>query len=102
MMREESKESTLNLYASDGTPTRTVRLAPEASSQNFAYDGRSIAVWQSGERRVLDLSGKCIARFKPRPDGMQASDWPLLIVAQGRELWMLEPATKTLHRFEMP
>jgi hypothetical protein len=50
----------------------------------------------------LDLSGKPIARFKPRSAGKEANDWPLFMAAQGRELWMFDTATKTMHRFEMP
>jgi hypothetical protein len=101
-MRADSKESTLNVYASDGTALKTIRLAPEASSQNFAYDGRSFAYWQSGELRVLDLSGKTIARFKPGPEGQPATDWPVLVAAQGHELWLFDAATRAIRRYAMP
>jgi hypothetical protein len=79
-----------------------IRLPGEASSRHFAYDGRTLALWQSGEIRILDLSGKPTARFKPRPEGKEANDWPLLIAVQGRELWMFDAAAKTVQRFEMP
>lgn len=93
MLRAESKEWALNLYSSDGTPARMIPQPPAASSQHFAYDGRRIVVWQPGIR-ILDLSGKPVGRFKPRPGGKEAPDWPLLIAAQGRELWMFDAATK--------
>ncbi|MGG7380171.1 hypothetical protein ACQ7B2_15905, partial [Escherichia coli] len=61
-----------------------------------------IAYWQSGELRVLDVSGKPIARFKPSIDGNHAGDRPLLIAAHGHELWLLDGSTKLLQRFELP
>lgn len=102
LLRADSKESTLNLYAPDGAPVKTIRLAPEASSQNFAYDGRSIAHWQSGELRVLEASGKPISRFKPSPAGKPATQWPLVIAAQGHELWLFDGTTKAIQRYAMP
>jgi hypothetical protein len=102
VMRPDSKESTLNLYGSDGSPIRMIRLMAEGSGGHLAYDGRAIAMWQSGELRILDLWGKPLAHFKPSPASKPANDWPLLIAAQGREIWMLDGTTQTLHRFEMP
>jgi hypothetical protein len=102
VLRADSRESTLNLYSSDGAPTAMIRLSPEDSGRHFAYDGRTLALWQSGEIRIVDRSGKPLAHFTPRAEGKQADDWPLLIAAQGRELWMFDAATKTMQRFEMP
>jgi hypothetical protein len=101
-LRAESKEPTLNLYSSDGSPIEMIRLTGEDSGRHFAYDGRTLAAWQSGEVRMWNLSGQPTGRFKPRPGGKEANDWPLFITAHGQELWMFEAATKTMHRFEMP
>lgn len=92
---------TLNLYAADGTAIGSVPVPVEVS-RHFAYDGRHIAVLHSGDVRILDTTGKALFRFRPQPDGKQAQDWPLVLAAQGRELWLLDAATKTLHRYEMP
>lgn len=102
MSRPDSAESTLNLYASDGTAIRTLRLGAEAANRPFAYDGQIIALWQSGEIRVLNSSGRPIARFTPTPGGKPARDWPLAIAAQGRELWAFDRAGRTVERFELP
>jgi hypothetical protein len=96
------QEWALNLYSADGTPIRMIRLPAPASREHFAYDGRRIALWQSGEVRILDSSGEPLGRFKPRVSGAAPRDWPLLISEDGCELWMFEQATKLLHRYEMP
>jgi hypothetical protein len=93
---------TLNLYDGEGAAIRTLTQPEAASQEHLAYDGHRIALWQSGEVRILDLAGKALARFKPVPEGRTAADWPLLLAAQGRELWMLDPAARTLYRYEMP
>ena len=77
-------------------------MSPGQSSAPFAYDGRAIALWQAGEVRILDLAGQPVARFRPHPAGLEGLDWPLFFAAQGRELWMFDGGTKTMHRFEMP
>jgi hypothetical protein len=86
----------------DGTPTMMIRLPPQDASRHFAYDGRTLALWQSGEIHILDSSGQALARFRPRIASRQANDWPLFIAAQRRELWMFDAARKTMHRFEVP
>jgi hypothetical protein len=101
-LRSERKDATLNLYASNGSATHVIHLSPGQSSAPFAYDGRAIALWRAGEVRILDLAGQPVGRFRPRPAGLEALDWPLFFAAQGRELWMFDGGTKTMHRFEMP
>jgi hypothetical protein len=94
--------SSLNLYASNGTPVGLVELRPSTSGREFAYDGRNVAFWDSGEVTVLDAAGDPVAHFKPRPEGREAADWPLFLAAQARELWMFDGAEKTMHRYELP
>ena len=101
-LRSERNDATLNVYSSNGSATHVIQLSPGRSGAPFAYDGRAIALWQAGEVRILDLAGQPVARFRPRPAGQEALDWPLLFAAQGRELWMFDSATKTMHRFELP
>jgi hypothetical protein len=97
-------EWNINLYSSAGAPIGMIRLPGHSlGSEAFAYDGRSIAVWHDSGVRVLDLNGKLVARFKPRPDAdYKWPLWPLLLAAGGRELWVFDGARLTLHRFEMP
>ncbi|HEX6654587.1 MAG TPA: hypothetical protein VF153_00075, partial [Candidatus Limnocylindria bacterium] len=98
----EAKGWTLNLYDGEGSPIRTLVQREEAAQENFAYDGHHLALWQAGEVRILDLTGKALLRFKPTPDGRTASDWSLLFAARGRELWMVDRTARTIHRYEMP
>jgi hypothetical protein len=98
----EPDEESLNVYTSEGTALRTIRLPAGASGRAFAYDGRSIAFWCSGEVRILDATGRPLARMTPRPGGKTATDWPLVFAAHGRELWMLDAAGAVVYRFEMP
>jgi WD40 repeat protein len=104
---------TLNLYAPGGSPTLTLRESQRASRRYFAYDAHNIVVWwssekqdlsgkPSGEIRILDLAGKPVRRFEPRPKGQEAREWPLFLAADGRELWMFDAAAKVMHRYEMP
>jgi hypothetical protein len=94
--------SSLNLYASNGTPVGLIELRPSTSGRAFAYDGRNVAFWDSGEVTVLDAGGEPVARFKPRPEGREPADWPLFLAAQGRELWMFDGAEKTMYRYDLP
>jgi sugar lactone lactonase YvrE len=96
------QESSLNLYTPNGTPIGLIQLRPSTSSPVFAYDGRNVAFWQSGEVSVLDAAGEPVARFQPRPQEREAADWPLFLAAQGRELWMFDGGEKTMHRYELP
>jgi hypothetical protein len=98
-MRDD--ESSLNLYAPNGTPVGLIERSGDSTGA-LAYDGRSLAFWESGEVRVVDPAGQPIARFKPRPEEREAADWPLFVAAQGRELWMFDGAEKTMHRYELP
>jgi hypothetical protein len=98
----DAGELALTLYSPDGTPAHTVRLPSADWSRHLAYDGRHVALWQAGEIWVLDATGTPVGRFSPRPGGRKASDWPLLITADGRELWMFDGAVKDLHRFGLP
>jgi sugar lactone lactonase YvrE len=100
LLRAGTKESTINVFDADGVPTRMLRLPGEAG--RFAYDGRSVAAWQAGEVWLFAAADTPVARFRPRVSGREATGWPLLIAARGRELWMLDASTKAIHRFELP
>jgi sugar lactone lactonase YvrE len=101
LMREQEGWS-LNLYAPNGDPVRLIWQSSGEAPAPFAYDGRAVALWDAGYVRILDTSGQPVARFKPRPGGREAVDWPLFLTAQRGELWMFDASAKTMHRYEMP
>lgn len=98
----ESNGWALSLYAADGEPLRVLPQTDDVSKRHFAYDGRHLVLWEGTDLVVRSAGGDEIARFVPRPRGQPVKDWPLLLAAGGRELWMLDNATRSLHRYEMP
>jgi sugar lactone lactonase YvrE len=101
-MFTSDRGSFVSLHAPNGAAIGLVERGSRASSGVLAYDGRHLAFWESGEVIVVDTAGHPIARFQPRPEGRETTDWPLFLAAQGRELWMFDDAHKTMHRYELP
>jgi hypothetical protein len=98
-------KTTLSLYSADGTPTAAIeklKVEGDCGLRPGSYDGRSIAIWDGWDIRIFDVTGKFVARFRPKPRGRDATGWPILLAAGGRELWLFDGVGLILDRYAMP
>jgi hypothetical protein len=91
---------TLNLYDHDGTPRRTIAVPASCPGRLFAYDGTYLFLWNDGEVRLFDVEGRAVQRVVL--PGVEGGGELLPQIAPGDEIWLIEPSTRRVIRFERP
>ena len=89
--------ATLNLFAADGTPTRSFP-APIRWTGLSGFNGTHLVLHGDGEIIVLNLAGKPVQKFQPRGVG----DSRAFLAHRGREMWIVNLPTHKVDRYAMP
>lgn len=99
-LQGDTSDWALHLYAADGTPTRLVRMPPEAASAFVAYDGQHIVTMVKGTNRLVvfatnDLASARTFGVKLSPSNVLGVAWQPYFVHGGQQLWLVCAETKT-------
>jgi hypothetical protein len=99
----QSGEVSLNTYSPTGDP-RATYVGPRGWSDfgGVAYDGQSIFFRDHNDVYVIDKDDRCIGTFRLPSDAAKNPWEGPFLAAGGKQLWFVDCAGMTLHKFLMP
>jgi hypothetical protein len=100
---EGQGRNAVSIYSARGEPVRVVQLPPSIElGYGFAYAGRELVVRKGKGFFLLDGDGKPVCRIDETAwGGGEESQW-FFLARGGRELWVIDSESASVHRLEMP
>ena len=91
-------EQTINFFTRDAEPVSMFPL-PDGFAQLRGFNGTHVTLGTEEDILLYDRGGTAIQRFAgPNPRGQ----WDQFLTRDGRELWVVEFATRKVDRYAMP
>ncbi len=98
---EHSEPWSINLYAADGAPIKTIELPAACTGRLFAFDGTHLFLAREGQIVVLDTEGRAVQKIKS-PYACDPDNCEYLLAPGRDEIWVVERARLRLLRFTRP
>lgn len=93
-----SREQTVSLFTRDAEPISTFPI-PDGFAQLRGFNGAHVSLSTGEDILIFDRRGAAIQSFAgPNPRGQ----WEHFLTRDGRELWVVEFATRKVDRYGMP
>ncbi len=93
----DERDSFVTFFSAAGEPLHTASL--QGFMQLSGYNGKHAVFLRKGETLITDNRGKPVQRFS----GVEADwSWGQFLTRDGRELWVIEYASRKVTRYAMP
>jgi hypothetical protein len=93
-----SCEQTISIFTREGEPISMFRL-PDGFAQLRGFNGTHVSLSREEDILIFDRRGVALQRFAvPNSRGQ----WDHFLTRDGRELWVVEFATRKVDRYAMP